>query len=334
MYSNTTTHYGLPQYEANDVPSILGDVNGAYQTIDTTMYDIADAASEATSKSTQASTDATTAINNASAAQADATQALADAASAQGDATLALTTANTANTNASQAISDAASALSTAQAASSAAGSAATTAANALSTATQAGTDASTALTTAQSASTAASGAQTDATSALTLLGNTTLPTTAQTVTGAIDEIATEIGTTPLTTTAQTLTGAIEEVKGMIGSGESVEVTGDGTKTYATLLGELVDLVDFTKVTNQAMLEVKGLFSTANLNMQVGYYYDVDKVLSCSRTTAGASTVETDTMEIRANGSYYHSSTSSNSSTFTNKSTDILPNGAKLILHY
>ncbi len=40
-YTNKTTHYELPQYVATDIPSILTDLNGAYQTIDEAIYAVA-----------------------------------------------------------------------------------------------------------------------------------------------------------------------------------------------------------------------------------------------------------------------------------------------------
>ena len=38
-FTNSTTHYGLPQYVATDIPTILQDVNGAYRDIDTAIYE-------------------------------------------------------------------------------------------------------------------------------------------------------------------------------------------------------------------------------------------------------------------------------------------------------
>lgn len=40
MFSRETEHYGLPQYQSSDFPSILGDINGAFKKIDDTMYDL------------------------------------------------------------------------------------------------------------------------------------------------------------------------------------------------------------------------------------------------------------------------------------------------------
>lgn len=106
-YTNTTAHYNLPQYVSTDVPSILGDVNDTYATIDGAIYAAAEDATDAKS-------DAASAVSAVSAAQADATQALADALAAQTDATTALTNAATAQTTANGAVTAAGAAQTTA----------------------------------------------------------------------------------------------------------------------------------------------------------------------------------------------------------------------------
>lgn len=40
-YTNKTTHYELPQYIGTDIPSILTDLNDAYETIDESIYAVA-----------------------------------------------------------------------------------------------------------------------------------------------------------------------------------------------------------------------------------------------------------------------------------------------------
>ena len=47
-YTNSTSHYQLPQYIGTDIPSILTDVNNAYQKIDTAIYEVAQTAAGAT----------------------------------------------------------------------------------------------------------------------------------------------------------------------------------------------------------------------------------------------------------------------------------------------
>lgn len=106
-YTNTTAHYNLPQYVSSDVPSILGDVNDTYSTIDAAIYAAAEDA-------TDAKNDAASAVSAVSAAQADATQALADAATAQSTANGAVTAAGTAQSTANTAVTNASAAQNTA----------------------------------------------------------------------------------------------------------------------------------------------------------------------------------------------------------------------------
>lgn len=44
-FTNRTTNYGLPQWVANDKPTWLSDVNGAFETIDTNLKTVADSSS-------------------------------------------------------------------------------------------------------------------------------------------------------------------------------------------------------------------------------------------------------------------------------------------------
>ena len=44
-FTNRTTNYGLPQWVANDKPTWLSDVNGAFETIDTNLKNVADSSS-------------------------------------------------------------------------------------------------------------------------------------------------------------------------------------------------------------------------------------------------------------------------------------------------
>lgn len=45
-FTNRTTNYGLPQWVANDKPTWLSDVNGAFETIDTNLKNVAGTAGE------------------------------------------------------------------------------------------------------------------------------------------------------------------------------------------------------------------------------------------------------------------------------------------------
>lgn len=64
MFSNQTPNYGLPQYEQNDTLNVLSDLNGAMETIDSTMKTNELAAASAQSKADGADTKAN---NNAAA---------------------------------------------------------------------------------------------------------------------------------------------------------------------------------------------------------------------------------------------------------------------------
>lgn len=66
-FSNQTEHYELPQYAPDDKPTYLGDMNGAYATIDTQIYN-------ANTKANSASETATSAGQTASEAKQQATE--------------------------------------------------------------------------------------------------------------------------------------------------------------------------------------------------------------------------------------------------------------------
>ena len=59
-HTNETTHYQLPQYVGTDILNPLVDTNGAYQTIDETMYNVAQTATQASADAQQASEDVAT----------------------------------------------------------------------------------------------------------------------------------------------------------------------------------------------------------------------------------------------------------------------------------
>lgn len=92
-YTNTTSHYSLPQYVGSDKPKYLTDFNEAMATIDGQMYDNATAASTADSKAdaAQSTADANTSSISALDTQINgATGLAADVAANQG----AITTIN------------------------------------------------------------------------------------------------------------------------------------------------------------------------------------------------------------------------------------------------
>lgn len=84
--TNKTTHYELPQWIGTDKPTFLGDLNQAFEDIDTGIYNAATAASNAASA--------------AGSAQSAASTAQSAAESAASTASAANTLATTANTNA------------------------------------------------------------------------------------------------------------------------------------------------------------------------------------------------------------------------------------------
>lgn len=88
--TNKTTHYELPQWIGTDKPTFLGDMNQAYEDIDTAIYNAATAASNAASA--------------AGSAQSAAATAQSAAESAASTASAANTLATTANTNAVSAL--------------------------------------------------------------------------------------------------------------------------------------------------------------------------------------------------------------------------------------
>ena len=90
-YSNQTANYGLPQYEADDKPTYLGDFNKTMLDIDTNMKSIDNKAISAESNASSANATAQSAQSTAESAQATATQA-------QTSATQAQSTANSVNT--------------------------------------------------------------------------------------------------------------------------------------------------------------------------------------------------------------------------------------------
>lgn len=88
--TNKTTHYELPQWIGTDKPTFLGDLNQAFEDIDTGIYNAATAASNAASA--------------AGSAQSAASTAQSAAESAASTASAANTLATTANTNAVSAL--------------------------------------------------------------------------------------------------------------------------------------------------------------------------------------------------------------------------------------
>lgn len=134
-FTNTTIHYGLPQYVGSDKPTWLVDVNNANQAIDSAIFAANTAAAAAVADATAAQTAAQSAHTSADAAVTSAATANATAESAVSSATTAVQTANSASSAASAAGTTANSALDIANNASTQAGGATTNAAAAVTTA-------------------------------------------------------------------------------------------------------------------------------------------------------------------------------------------------------
>lgn len=110
-YTNQTSNYGLPQYEADDKPTYLGDFNKAMLDIDTNMKTIDSKAISAESNASSANATSQSAQTIAQSAQSTADSAQAAAESAQATATQAQSTADTAKSTADTAKSTADNAL-------------------------------------------------------------------------------------------------------------------------------------------------------------------------------------------------------------------------------
>ena len=89
-YTNSTTHYELPQWLGTDKPTFLVDMNGAFSAIDSAMHANAQAASAASGAATSAQNTA-----DAAASAAGTATAAVNALSAEGTWTPALTNGGT-----------------------------------------------------------------------------------------------------------------------------------------------------------------------------------------------------------------------------------------------
>lgn len=86
-----TSNYKLPQWKNGDELHVIGQLNPAFTTIDTTMKSNADKANSAQTKATKAESDAASAKSDAKAAQSTANSALtvANAAKTSADSKVA-----------------------------------------------------------------------------------------------------------------------------------------------------------------------------------------------------------------------------------------------------
>lgn len=99
-HTNETTNLHLPQFIGSDKPTWLGDINGAFQSIDSAYATIEASASGAVSTANNAASVAQSAATEAASATSTAQSAATDAASALSTANNAAETANNAQSTA------------------------------------------------------------------------------------------------------------------------------------------------------------------------------------------------------------------------------------------
>ena len=94
-FTNQTAHYGLPQYEQNDIPSILTDLNGAMEDIDEAIYASANASAQASSDVQTLTTTVTSVQNTVATIQSSQTADEVNIAQLQSDVSTLQSTVNT-----------------------------------------------------------------------------------------------------------------------------------------------------------------------------------------------------------------------------------------------
>lgn len=98
-FTNKTAHYELPQYEQNDIPSILTDFNGAMEDIDEAIYASANASAQASSDVQTLTTTVTSVQNTVATIQSSQTADEVNIAQLQSDVSSVQSTVNTNTTN-------------------------------------------------------------------------------------------------------------------------------------------------------------------------------------------------------------------------------------------
>lgn len=197
---STTTHYNLPIYGGTDIINPLTDFNGTNEAVDTAIYEV-------------------------SQALASGVTDITDVKNKVGDASL-----DTASQNLSGAVNELKSAIDT-----------------------QAGdiTDVESNVGTLQSQMATTTGNITTLNTTVAGLQTEVSGKASQT---AVNTLATKVGTDALITTADNLSGAVNELKNDIEKTlptrtPNVSITGDGVKTLNTILTEIADAIDLTKLT-------------------------------------------------------------------------------------
>lgn len=193
---STTAHYNLPIYSGSDIINPLTDVNGTNEAVDTAIYEVAQELASGV-------TDITNVKNKV------------------GDASL-----DTASQNLSGAVNELKSAIDT-----------------------QAGdiTDIEANVGTLQSQMATTTGNITTLNTTVAGLQTEVSGKASQT---AVNTLATKVGTDALITTADNLSGAVNELKNEISHPiADITIHGDGVKTLGTVLTEIANAIDDTKIT-------------------------------------------------------------------------------------
>ena len=213
------------------------------------------------------------------------------------------------------AIATATGAESTAGTAATAAATAVETANGATATAQQAATDASTATGVANTAADTANNAQSTAVLA---------KQTADAASAAVGDL------TDLDTSVKTdLVSAVNEVNGKFDRG-SVSVTADGVKSYAALLNELSALVDYSKITKDALLvDNEGYICHAAIIASARYQF------SASRLASGGAIYHNRSFDVNTSASlFFDVNITIAGNTLTNKGASVPTNGDTITIYY
>lgn len=174
------------------------------------------------------------------------------------------------------------------------------------------------------------------------LIGNGTPTTTDQTIIGAINELHSNQGDLDdLTTTDKSsLVAAINEVaQGGGGTGEYVEVIGDGTKTIGQLLDSLFALVDRSKITKNSCLKYV-YYSTGGVEYLQISQNDNDVsgsiIFNRSIVTGSGDGFRNYCVRLKASGSRYDEvlTNATPSVTFTSKTSTVVTANDKFIVEY
>lgn len=193
----------------------------------------------------------------------------------------------------------------------------------------------------ADSAGLAAGNAQSDATTANNAITNTITPaitalqTTVGNQGGAINTINSLIGNGTPTTTDQTIIGAINELNaGKVSNDRgSIEVIGDGVKTFSECLDELKALIDYDKVSPSTTIitmlnsdfRIQRITDTGSIRLDATNWNDTTQFMAETIQIYGSSTPAVLLRAIIPNNGTL---------TITDLSNNVLASGNKITLYY